>query len=76
MVILGANPDRFQQYCDQVRLEFKLYPNEIFNAGRRFFLDNVLKSKNILMTSYFDQLFSNQVINNIEGELKRLKGLE
>lgn len=73
MAILGANPIRFQEYCEQVPLEFNRYPDEIFNVGRIFFLENVLKSKKIFMTDYFNQLFSNQLVINLLDELKRLK---
>jgi len=69
MAILGAPPDRYRRYCDQVRHEFSALPGPVFRLGRRHFLEQVLAQERIFATEWFWQRFEAQARANLASEL-------
>ncbi|MEZ4320273.1 MAG: hypothetical protein R3F61_22530 [Myxococcota bacterium] len=57
MAILGAEPARFESYCDQVRQEYApIASPRIFDAGRRQFLERLLSQPIYLSDAFADRL--------------------
>lgn len=50
LAILGASPDRFDEYEHQVRAEYAMVPVEAFRAGRREILARFLARERIYLT--------------------------
>jgi predicted metal-dependent HD superfamily phosphohydrolase len=73
MAILGTAPDRYRQYCEQVRREFALAPEPLFRQGRRHFLEQVLAQSRIFATDWFWQRFEVQARENLASELAALE---
>ena len=72
MAILGVAPDRYREYCGNVRLEFSLTPRLLFNRGRRSFIETVLAQPRIFTTEWFFERFENQARDNLRTELLEL----
>jgi predicted metal-dependent HD superfamily phosphohydrolase len=70
MAILGSPPDRYREYCEQVRREFALTPELLFRHGRRHFLEQVLAQERIFATDWFWQRFEAQARENLASELR------
>jgi predicted metal-dependent HD superfamily phosphohydrolase len=70
MAILGAPPDRYRRYCEQVRHEFGKLAEPVFRLGRRQFLEQVLAQERIFATEWFWQRFEAQARANLAGELE------
>lgn len=75
MAILGANPTEYKQYAEQVREEFKKYPDEVYIQGRQglFLMPTIAFAKNdeLFFTEYGKKL-NKQAIQNMEQEFKSL----
>jgi predicted metal-dependent HD superfamily phosphohydrolase len=69
MAILGAPPDRYRRYCEQVRHEFSALAEPVFRLGRRHFLEQVLAQERIFATEWFWQRFEAQARANLASEL-------
>jgi len=69
---LASNPYKYEEYCQQVRQEFIMFPDEIFIPGRINFIRNMLEKKNIFLTKKFIQLFDKQAVINLYNELNHL----
>ncbi|HEX4460042.1 MAG TPA: hypothetical protein VIA18_18820 [Polyangia bacterium] len=52
MSILGAAPARFDEYERDVAREYAVIPPDIYAAGRRHFLERVLKSDRIFLSDH------------------------
>lgn len=74
-VILGAKPERFQEYCRQIRAEFSHFPDEIFIPARVSFLNGLIISEKIFFTSVISQVFENQLIDNVNNEILKFNTL-
>ena len=72
MAILGAPPQRYLEYCAEVRREFALIPEPAFRRGRRDFLEQVLAQSRIFATEWFWQRFEAQARDNLKNELARM----
>ncbi|MCB9675485.1 MAG: hypothetical protein H6737_10240 [Alphaproteobacteria bacterium] len=71
MAILGAAPERFDTYCDQVRDEYApIASPRIFDAGRRQFLERLL-SRPIFLSDAFRERFEDSARANIERALRQ-----
>jgi predicted metal-dependent HD superfamily phosphohydrolase len=70
--ILGQPWPVYEKYYKQVRKEYALYPNLIYNPGRKKVLQHFLQMQQIFKTDYFFECFEAQAKENIERELQQL----
>ena len=71
MAILGAPTERYIEYLRQVRREYGVLPETVYNAGRKQFLIKTLDSP-IYLTYTFRSTLESQARANIEMELQML----
>lgn len=72
MAILAADWNEYVEYTRQIRKEYHLYPDMLYNPGRKKFLINCLNSKFIFHTSEFQNTCETQARQNMERELQSL----
>lgn len=70
MAILGSPWEQYEYYARQVRKEYRLYPDLMYNPGRRGFLQNALKSNRLFHTPHFNEQYSAIARANMERELQ------
>jgi predicted metal-dependent HD superfamily phosphohydrolase len=69
MSILAAGWPEYQEYANQVRREYRVYPDKLYNAGRKQFLEKSLQSPAIFHTPLFKDQYEAQARANMEKEL-------
>lgn len=67
--ILGADWDSYLEYSKQVRKEYSIYPDFLYNPGRKKALEHFLAMENIFKTAYFQQKFEQQARINLVAEI-------
>ena len=72
LAILGQSPDMYQTYCANIRREYHIYPDFMYNKGRKKVLAHFLKAETIFKTEHFRALYETQARKNIEHELRSL----
>lgn len=72
LAILGENPDTYFDYTRKVRQEYAVYPNEIFNEGRKKVLRQFLSMPEIYKSRYFVDRFERQARQNLTEELQTI----
>lgn len=72
LAILGTSEEEYQKYKDQIREEYSVYPDFMYNSGRRKTMQQFLNRDTIYKTAYFINKFNQQAKNNIERELLEL----
>lgn len=70
--ILGAEPDRYKIYAEDVRKEYSAYSDNIFNAGRAGVIERFLKSERIFKTDLFYRKLEKQARENLKNELEQI----
>jgi predicted metal-dependent HD superfamily phosphohydrolase len=70
--ILGANWNDYNIYAKQIRQEYSIYPDLIYNPGRKKVLHHFLHMKNIFKTAEFSERLEKQARLNLEKELREL----
>ena len=70
--ILGASPEAYTRYAEQVRKEYCIYPDFLYNPGRRKVLAHFLAMPRIFKTAHFHYLLEDQARTNLREELDRL----
>jgi predicted metal-dependent HD superfamily phosphohydrolase len=70
--ILGQPWEVYEKYYHQVRKEYALYPDLIYNPGRKKVLHHFLQMQQIFKTNYFFERFEAQAKENAEKELLQL----
>lgn len=73
--ILGAPPERFQEYEQQIRDEYRHVPLPLFAYKRKMVLEAFLKRPRIFDSSVFLDRYELQARNNIGNALLRLQSL-
>lgn len=69
--ILGAGPERFDQYEQQVREEYAWVPGFLFRRERRAILKEFLARPRIFSSAHFHGRYEERARANIERSLKR-----
>ncbi len=69
MAILGCSWAEYENYFKNVRLEYSIYPDFIYNAGRKKVLKHFLSMQSIYATSHFQVRYEAGSRNNIKKEL-------
>ena len=72
MSILGTDPATYRRYTENVRLEYRIYPDLLYNRGRKKFLQQTFRSHAIFHTPEFRTSFESQARVNMKEELERL----
>ena len=70
--ILGKNWEIYEMYYKQIRKEYRMYPNFMYNPGRKKALQHFLEKEYTYQTSIFRDLFENQARENIQKEITLL----
>lgn len=67
--VLGQSWEMYSEYYRNVRKEYAIYPDLIYNAGRKKVLKHFLAMERIFKTDYFYLKFEEQARVNLEKEL-------
>ncbi|TRX37228.1 hypothetical protein FNW52_04500 [Flavobacterium sp. ZT3R18] len=70
--ILSKDWKNYQMYCNQIRKEYKMYPNILYKPGRRKALGHFLEQEFIYNTEIFRNLFDENAKANIKREISLL----
>jgi len=70
--ILGSDEESYFEYSRQVRKEYAIYPDFMYNPGRKKVLQHFLAMDSIFKTTHFKQLFEKQAHLNLIKELELL----
>ncbi len=70
--ILGADEERYQRYAQEVRKEFRVYPDLLYKPGRRKVLQHFLAMERIFKTDHFRDRYEEQARRNLRWELAAL----
>ena len=70
--VLGKDWETYAVYYHQIRKEYSLYPDFLYNNGRKKVLEHFLDMESIFKTEYFQNKYENQARLNIEKELQIL----
>jgi predicted metal-dependent HD superfamily phosphohydrolase len=68
MSILGADWNAYEAYTQQVRREYRIYPDKLYYPGRRQFLQHCLQAEFIFQTAVFRELCEMRARENMEKE--------
>lgn len=67
--ILGATPEVYKLYSNQIRKEFSIYPDLVYNPGRRKVLKHFLEMERIFKTNEFAIAHESKARINLQTEL-------
>ena len=67
--ILGSSSDDYRTYTNQIRKEYSIYPDFLYNPGRKKVLLHFLGMKTIYKTSYFQEKYENIARENLQAEI-------
>ncbi|UII28295.1 hypothetical protein LVD15_07670 [Fulvivirga maritima] len=68
LAILGETPHKYKAYTQQIRKEYEIYPDEVYNSGRKKVVEHFLDMENIFKTSEFQLTFEKQAKENLKAE--------
>jgi len=63
--ILGQSWETYSLYCQNVRKEYAVYPDLVYNPGRKKVLNHFLAMDSIFKTDYFYNKFDRQAKENL-----------
>jgi predicted metal-dependent HD superfamily phosphohydrolase len=67
--ILSKDWEQYQIYCQQIRKEYRIYPNFMYNPGRKKALEHFLENEFIFRTETFRSLYEEKARTNIKKEI-------
>jgi predicted metal-dependent HD superfamily phosphohydrolase len=70
LAILGAEPERFDQYECQIRAEYAWVPEVLFRQKRRSILEEFLKRANIYSTAHCQNLLEARARRNLQRSIE------
>lgn len=70
--ILGKSTAEYRKYCDNIRKEYLMYPDFMYNKGRKKVLKSLLELDSIYKTDFFKQKYENQAKENLRQEISQL----
>jgi predicted metal-dependent HD superfamily phosphohydrolase len=70
--ILGQDAETYHTYSRQIRREYKIYPDAVYNNGRKKVLERFLQATYIFKTISFREMYEQSARFNIATELKSL----
>jgi predicted metal-dependent HD superfamily phosphohydrolase len=72
IAILGAPPEAYDWYADQVREEYAWAPDDAYRSGRSAFLNAAISRERLFRTDAFAAAYAAQARENMQRELTRL----
>ena len=72
LCVLGQDIETYTSYYKNVRKEYSMYPDLIYNLGRRKVLNHFLEMVRIYKTDYFFHKFELQAKQNLKFERSKL----
>lgn len=73
LAILGSDPQTYKRYTEQIRAEYKLYPNLVYYPGRRKVLEHFLGMEQVYKTQAFSERYETAARKNLQTELNELQ---
>lgn len=70
--ILAKDPENYKIYASQIRKEYSIYPDFLYNPGRKKALEHFLEKEYIYQTEIFRTIFESKARANIQEEIGRL----
>jgi predicted metal-dependent HD superfamily phosphohydrolase len=70
--ILARDWDEYQIYFEQIRKEYRIYPDFLYKPGRAKALKHFLENESIFQTKEFRNLYEEKARMNIEKEISLL----
>lgn len=70
--ILGENWDSYSDYFKKIRKEYSIYPDFVYNSGRKKVLNHFMNMESIYKTSPFSHKFEKSARENLTKELRSL----
>lgn len=70
--ILGATWEEYENYFENVRKEYSIYPDLVYKPGRKKVLNHFLVMERIYKTAFFCTKFEKQARENIRREILML----
>lgn len=72
LAVLGQTEQNYNHYSNSIRKEYAIYPNFLYNSGRKKILHSFLEQDFIYKTEFFREKYELLARENIESELKLL----
>ncbi len=72
ITILGSSEKVYEEYCAEIRKEYKWVPSIIYRKKRKEIMTRFLERKQLYFTDYFYSSLENQARFNISQEIQRL----
>lgn len=72
LLILGSDKSLYNMYMEQIRREYRLVPDFIYNAKRKQFLQKLLDSESIYRTKEFRDSLEKKARENLKFEIEKL----
>lgn len=73
LAVLGSSQFDYQRYSEQIREEYSVYPDFMYNSGRKKALQHFLQMDAIYKTDYFSEKYEKYARENIISELLDLQ---
>jgi predicted metal-dependent HD superfamily phosphohydrolase len=70
--ILSKEWKEYEVYFKQIRKEYKIYPDMLYNPGRKKALQHFLENEFIFQTETFRTKYEKQARENIQREISQL----
>jgi predicted metal-dependent HD superfamily phosphohydrolase len=72
LAILGSEQSVYLQYAEQIRKEYKYYPDILYKPGRKKVLEHFLQMNTIFKTKFFREKYEDCARENMRIELRSL----
>jgi predicted metal-dependent HD superfamily phosphohydrolase len=69
--VLGKDAATYITYSHQIRQEYKVYPDFMYNPGRKKVLQHFLQMESIYKTPQFREQYEEQARSNLQDELSK-----
>lgn len=70
--ILGQSWELYQTYIQNIREEYKIYPDILYKPARKKVLEHFLNRENLFFTKKYQDLFEDKARKNLEQEIQSL----
>ena len=70
--ILGQDWKIYKTYISSIRKEYSMYPDFLYNPGRKKVLENFLKRESLFFTEFYKNLYEEKARENLSNEIKLL----
>ena len=72
LAILGKDWETYENYIKQIRKEYSIYPDFLYNLGRKKILIHFLEFEEIFKTEHFKAKYEKIARENIQKEISML----